>query len=135
MAHDGLQEAAADLSGETRDLHRALVSLQEELEAVDSYRQRADACSDSELRSILLHLMRDEMEHAAMLTEWLRRGDEGFAAELRTYLFTGAPIVEIEAAADATNATNATDATKAESSPTVEDDQAATIGSLKETHA
>lgn len=129
MAHDGLHEAAADLSCKSRDLHRALVSLQEELEAINSYRQRADACSDSQLRSILLHLMRDEMEHAAMLTEWLRRGDVDFAAELRTYLFTAAPIVEIEAAADATNAT------KAESSPSVEDDRAATIGSLKETHA
>lgn len=126
MAHDGLHEAAADLSCKTRDFHRALVSLQEELEAIDSYRQRAEACSDSQLRSILLHLMRDEMEHAAMLTEWLRRSDSGFAAELRTYLFSGEPIVEIEEAAGAT---------KTESSAPVEDDRAATIGSLKETHA
>lgn len=36
-----LHEPAAMLSGDTHDLHRALVSLQEELEAVDWYRQRA----------------------------------------------------------------------------------------------
>jgi ferritin-like protein len=94
-----LHEAAGDLSANTRDMHRALVSLQEELEAVDWYRQRADACADAALRAVLLHNMREEIEHAAMVLEWLRRNDDSFAEHLRTYLFTEVPITEAEEAA------------------------------------
>ncbi|MDT8405149.1 encapsulin-associated ferritin-like protein [Sulfuriflexus sp.] len=96
MANEGLHEANDDLSEETRDLHRALVSLQEELEAIDWYRQRADACHDDQLEAILLHNMREEMEHAAMLTEWLRRNDSDFNGHLHNYLFTEVPITEVE---------------------------------------
>lgn len=96
MAHEGLHEATQDLTDETRDMHRALVSLQEELEAVDWYRQRADACHDGQLKDILLHNMREEMEHAAMIIEWLRRNNTDFEAELRDYLFTEAPITKVE---------------------------------------
>ncbi|MGD8616466.1 MAG: ferritin [Gammaproteobacteria bacterium] len=96
MASEGLHENRKDLSRETRDMHRALVSLGEELEAVDWYRQRADACGDEELRAILLHNMREEMEHASMLIEWLRRNDEDFRGHIKDYLFTEAPITEIE---------------------------------------
>jgi ferritin-like protein len=96
MAHEGLHEDRNDISEETRDLHRALVSLQEELEAVDWYRQRADACDDEQLREILLHNMREEMEHAAMIIEWLRRNSRDFERQLRTYVFTDAPITEVE---------------------------------------
>jgi len=84
------------LSPETMNLHRAIVSLQEELEAVDWYRQRADACTDAELKSILLHNMREEIEHASMLLEWLRRNNKDFNKELQTYLFTTKPILEVE---------------------------------------
>ncbi len=84
------------LSAQTMDLHRAIVSLQEELEAVDWYRQRADACTDAELKDILLHNMREEIEHASMLLEWLRRNSEDFTRELQTYLFTDKPIVQVE---------------------------------------
>jgi len=97
-SHD-LHEAAADLGALTRDTHRALVSLQEELEAVDWYRQRAEACSDGELRAVLRHNMREEIEHASMLLEWLRRRDADFDRHLRTYLFTEAPITAAEEAA------------------------------------
>jgi len=96
MANEGLHEAKKDLSKETRDLHRALVSLQEELEAIDWYRQRADACHDDQLEAILLHNMREEMEHAAMLTEWLRRNDSDFNGHLHNYLFTDVPITEVD---------------------------------------
>jgi hypothetical protein len=92
-----LHEAAGDLSTTTRDMHRALTSLQEELEAVDWYRQRADACADGELREVLLHNMREEIEHAAMVLEWLRRRDAGFHEHLSTYLFTEVSITEAEA--------------------------------------
>ncbi len=94
MAHEGLHEAEQDLTNETRDMHRALVSLQEELEAVDWYRQRADACHEKQLQAILLHNMREEMEHAAMLIEWLRRNNADFEKQLRDYLFTDAPLAK-----------------------------------------
>src|SRR5688572_26095130 len=84
------------LSITTQDMHRALVSLQEELEAVDWYQQRADACVDDDLKAILLHNMDEEIEHAAMVLEWLRRHHPGFGQHLRTYLFTSQAIVDIE---------------------------------------
>lgn len=93
-----LHEPTDQLSAETRDLHRALTSLQEELEAVDWYRQRADAAGDNELRDILLHNMREEIEHATMLLEWIRRRSSDFDEKLRTYLFTTEPLVHIEVA-------------------------------------
>lgn len=99
QASGSLHEDPAKLSAHTRDMHRALVSLQEELEAVDWYRQRADACTDAELRAVLLHNMQEEIEHAAMVLEWLRRNDDSFDAHLRTYLFAGVPITEAEEAA------------------------------------
>lgn len=94
--HTGFHEPIERLSNTTQDTHRALVSLQEELEAVDWYRQRADACTDAALREVLLHNMREEVEHAAMLLEWLRRRDPVFDEHLRTYLFQEGPITEIE---------------------------------------
>ena len=75
------------LSKETVNLHHAIVSLMEELEAVDWYRQRADDCDDAELKEILLHNMREEMEHAAMVLEWIRRNSSDFEKQLREFLF------------------------------------------------
>ncbi len=92
MAHEGLHEAASDLTDETRDMHRAIVSLIEELEAVDWYQQRADACKNPELKAILAHNRDEEKEHAAMLLEWIRRKDSAFSKELKDYLFTDKPI-------------------------------------------
>jgi ferritin-like protein len=89
-------ESLDKLSATTQDMHRAIVSLQEELEAVDWYQQRADACGDKELQAILLHNMREEIEHAAMILEWLRRRHPQFGQHLRTYLFTSQPIIDIE---------------------------------------
>ena len=76
------------LSKETIHLHHAIVSLMEELEAVDWYRQRADDCDDKALKAILLHNMRDEMEHAAMVIEWIRRTSSDFETQLKEFLFT-----------------------------------------------
>jgi ferritin-like protein len=92
MSSVGYHEAAEDLSDETRDMHRALVSLMEELEAVDWYNQRADACKDPELRAILAHNRDEEKEHAAMVLEWIRRRDARLSKELKEYLFTDVPI-------------------------------------------
>ncbi|MBS0295589.1 MAG: ferritin [Proteobacteria bacterium] len=84
------------LKKETLHLHYAIVSLMEELEAVDWYRQRADDTDDEALRAILLHNAREECEHAAMVLEWIRRQDRSFDENLREYLFTEGSITEIE---------------------------------------
>ena len=87
-------------SPQARLLHYAITSLREELDAVDWYRQRADDTEDPELREILLHNMREEMEHACMVLEWMRRRNPDFERYLRTYLFTTAPITAVEEAAE-----------------------------------
>ncbi len=91
-----LHEKSDDLEPETIDRHRAIVSLMEELEAVDWYDQRIDAAADAELRAILAHNRDEEKEHAAMVLEWLRRRDAALDEELKTYLFTEGPIAERE---------------------------------------
>jgi ferritin-like protein len=88
MSNEGYHEPIEQLSAKTRDMHRAIVSLMEELEAVDWYNQRADACSDQDLKAILAHNRDEEKEHAAMLLEWIRRSDPNFDKQLRDYLFT-----------------------------------------------
>ncbi len=77
------------LSEKTLHMKRAIDSLREELEAVDVYNQRADACTDKQLKKILVHNANEEKEHAAMLLEWIRQNDEQFAKELKDYLFVG----------------------------------------------
>ena len=93
MASVGYHEPVAELSGEARDMHRAIVSLMEELEAVDWYNQRAETCEDAELKAILTHNRDEEKEHASMLLEWIRRKDPSFTGQLKAYLFTGNAIV------------------------------------------
>lgn len=92
MANEGYHEPVDQLSDETRDMHRAIVSLMEELEAVDWYNQRVAACADKGLRAILAHNRDEEKEHASMVLEWIRRKDPSFDKELRDYLFTDSPI-------------------------------------------
>jgi uncharacterized protein len=75
MSSVGYHEPIEELSDETRDMHRAIVSLMEELEAVDWYNQRAGACKDMELKAILAHNRDEEKEHASMVLEWIRRKD------------------------------------------------------------
>ncbi|HKO10211.1 MAG TPA: encapsulin-associated ferritin-like protein [Alphaproteobacteria bacterium] len=91
-----LHEEVGKLKAGTIDRHRALVSLQEELEAVDWYNQRADATEDEELRAILAHNRDEEEEHAAMVLEWLRRHDANLSTQLETYLFKEGSIVAAE---------------------------------------
>ena len=89
-------ESEERLSARTRDMHRAIVSLMEELEAIDWYQQRMDATDDTELREILRHNRDEEKEHAAMVLEWIRRRDDSFSGVLKTYLFTERSITELE---------------------------------------
>ena len=88
MANEGYHEPTEELSDETRDMHRAIISLMEELEAVDWYNQRVDVCKDADLKAILAHNRDEEKEHAAMVLEWIRRKDPSFDTELKDYLFT-----------------------------------------------
>jgi uncharacterized protein len=92
----GIHIPADKLTRKTAHLHYALSSLREELEAVDWYRQRADDTDDAALKAILLHNANEEIEHAAMLLEWLRRTEPRFHKELKEYLFTDAPITAVE---------------------------------------
>ncbi len=96
MGHETLHEQSEVLSANTKNMHRALISLIEELEAVDWYNQRVDACEDQELRAILAHNRDEEKEHASMLLEWVRRQDSAFDKELRDYLFSDKSIAKME---------------------------------------
>ncbi|MGD9796040.1 MAG: encapsulin-associated ferritin-like protein [Acidimicrobiia bacterium] len=116
-----LHEPAKSLSKRTIDRHRALESIQEELQAVDWYDQRVEATSDPELAALLAHNRDEEKEHAAMLLEWLRRNDSGFDRHLRTYLFTTASITTLESGATS-------DGPRAK---TASPDESLGIGSLK----
>jgi uncharacterized protein len=104
MSSENLHAPRERLSRHTIALHQALTSLIEELEAADWYRQRADDTEDEALKELLLHNMREEMEHASMLLEWIRRTDKDFAKHLKTYLFTEKPILELEDEATAAKA-------------------------------
>ncbi len=97
-AGHGYDEAEEKLSAETMNAHRALLSLEEELQAIDSYYQRADVADDEGLKAVLLHNAGEEIEHACMLLEWLRRHMPLFDKNLRTYLFQERPITAIETA-------------------------------------
>ncbi|MEA2067144.1 MAG: ferritin-like domain-containing protein [Thermotogota bacterium] len=92
MYHEDLNE----LSEKAKDITRALNSLKEEVEAIDWYNQRADVAKDESIKAILEHNRDEEIEHAAMIIEWLRRNMEAWDDELKTYLFTEGSITEIE---------------------------------------
>lgn len=117
-----------DLPPETVDRHRAIVSLMEELEAVDWYDQRVHAASDAELREILAHNRDEEKEHAVMMLEWLRRNDAGFAEHLSTYLYSEGPITAVEESTKEASAGASSSGTAAQERPR---DASLGIGSLK----
>jgi ferritin-like protein len=120
MTSESLHEDAATLGPEVIDRHRAIVSLMEELEAVDWYDQRVKVTDDAELRAILAHNRDEEKEHAAMILEWLRRHDAVLDVQLRNYLFRAGPIHEM-GGAEATAA-----------APNPEPNGSLPIGSLRE---
>ncbi len=99
MSSEGLHVPRERLAKRTLHLHYAISSLMEELEAVDWYSQRADDAEDATLKAILLHNANEEIEHASMLLEWIRRNHPRFDKELREYLFTDKPITGLEEAA------------------------------------
>ncbi|HEY5243056.1 MAG TPA: encapsulin-associated ferritin-like protein [Polyangiaceae bacterium] len=98
MSSESYHEPIELLSEATKNMHRAIVSLKEELEAVDWYQQRAEACSDEELRGVLVHNKNEEIEHAMMNLEWIRRHCEIFDANIKTYISSKGPILAVEKA-------------------------------------
>ena len=94
MASDNLHAPRERLSKKTLHMHHAIVSLMEEMEAVDWYQQRADDCEDADLKEILLHNMREEMEHACMVIEWMRRNNDDFAGMLKEFVYKDGDIIE-----------------------------------------
>jgi len=89
-------EPPSELTDETRDKIRALVSLREEIEAIDWYQQRLDVTNDKQLKKILKHNRDEEIEHACMALEWLRRNMKSWDEKMKTYLFTEKDIVKLE---------------------------------------
>src|SRR5436305_1151434 len=125
MSSEDLHVPREILTTDSRLLHYAITSLKEELDAVDWYRQRADDIEEEELKNLLLHNMREEMEHASMLLEWIRRRNGDFAGHLETYLFSKGSILAVEKAAESEGSAAAgSGAPPPSPSP-------ATIGSLK----
>ena len=117
-------EPVEELTAKDRDFHRALASLKEEIEAVMWYHDRAATTQDPTIKSVIEHNRDEEIEHAAMLLEWLRRNMPGWDDALGTYLFTEEPITEIEEAA--TSGTSGESSSKT-SAPT----SSLNIGTLK----
>jgi uncharacterized protein len=99
MASTDYHEPTELLSAETKDMHRALISAIEELEAIDWYQQRADACGDDDLRDILLHNKEEEIEHFLMTLEWIRRRSPSFDDQMKKYLFSEGSLTGLEEAA------------------------------------
>jgi len=139
MSSESLHEREDRLSEPTKNMHRAIVSLIEELEAIDWYQQRAEGSTDDALRAVLEHNRDEEIEHATMTLEWIRRNNPHFDELLRTYLFQSAPITEIEKVdtgkAEASNGNGNGNGKESLSGGTTRSasDGSLAIGSLKET--
>ena len=125
-------EPRESLSEKSLDVKRAIDSMMEELEAVDWYRQRAQGARDPELRAILDHHQREEVEHFSMLLEWVRRNDPDFAEQLRTYLFTEDDVLEVEEASTGEGESEAGGEATPADGPARRESRRRTIGGLKE---
>ena len=95
MAND-YHEPASEMTKKSREIIRAINSLKEEIEAVDWYYQRVAVTDDKELKEIMWHNAEEEIEHAMMTLEWLRRNQEGWDEQMRTYLFCEGSIMDAE---------------------------------------
>lgn len=95
------------ISKKATDLDYAIQSLKEELQAVDDYNQRAEMAVDPELKEIMIHNRNEEMEHAVMIVEWIRRNQFEFGKEMEEYIFRQGKIVGIEAQVMGRNGTGA----------------------------
>lgn len=89
-------EPQESLTEGTKNITRAVKTLIEELEATMFYQQRVEVTADTSLKEIFAHNRDEEIEHACMTLEWLRRNMEGWDQELRTYLFTEGSLTSAE---------------------------------------
>src|SRR6056297_1901050 len=89
-------EPVDKLTEEALNFSRALNSLKEEIEAVDWYHQRVVASKDEHLAKIMAHNRDEEIEHACMAIEWLRRNMPEWDEAMRTFLFTSGDITSLE---------------------------------------
>lgn len=96
MAHEGYHEDPNQLSDYAKDYHRVIQSTMEELEAVDWYNQRAECATDLEAKALMEHNRDEEIEHACMGIEWLRKNNPVWDAMLREFLFKDGSVVESE---------------------------------------
>jgi len=131
MSSEQLHAPRERLTVKTLTMHQAITSVMEELEAVDWYRQRADDCEDGALKAILLHNMREEIEHACMTLEWLRRNDDDFARMMETYLFSEGSILEAEEAATGKAGDGETEEAAPAAAPAAAVDRRTTVGPMK----
>ena len=115
------------ISKKATDLDYAIQSLKEELQAVDDYNQRAEMAVDPELKEIMIHNRNEEMEHAVMIVEWLRRNQFEFGKEMEDYIFRQGKIVGIEAQLIGRNGAEEA----SQNSKQVSDIKSLNIGSLK----
>jgi ferritin-like protein len=106
MSSENLHESPDELSDETKNMHRAIVSLMEELEAIDWYQQRAEGCNDDDLKAVLTHNKNEEIEHAMMVLEWIRRHQPHFDDNIKTYINSVGAITGVEAQAVADTASD-----------------------------
>lgn len=81
-------EPVEELTPHARDISRALKSLKEEVEAVDWYNQRVVTTTNEDLKKILEHNRDEEIEHACMTIEWLRKNMAGWEEKLKAELYT-----------------------------------------------
>ncbi|MGZ3417722.1 MAG: encapsulin-associated ferritin-like protein [Polyangiales bacterium] len=130
MSSENYHEPFEQLTERTREMHRAIESLREELEAVDWYSQRADVTKDPALKAILIHNRNEEVEHAMMILEWIRRHDEVFSRNAETYLFTKGEITEVEKTEGPEKAGAQQLGAKRAKQPPPQQTPAATFGSL-----
>ena len=131
MSSEDLHAPKCRLTPQTLTHHHAIVSLKEELDAVDWYRQRAEDCDDNSLKSILLHNMREEIEHSCMILEWLRRSVPEWTEQMDVYVYSKAPITEVEEAETGETGGGPPEETTAAGTP-AESAHRFTVGSLKD---
>ena len=92
----GYHEPVQLLNEKDKNIVRALNSLKEEIEAIDWDNQRVVTSQDQELKDIMAHNRDEEIEHACMTIEWLRRNMPAWDEELSTYLFKDGSITGLE---------------------------------------
>jgi hypothetical protein len=93
MSHFTDQEPLEKLSAPMLDMHRAISTLSEALQALDAANQRHEACTDPELRLLLAHQRDAGKRKIAMLLEWMRRRDVRLDIELKEAMFKAGPII------------------------------------------